>query len=199
MENPPETALSLEDLRKLPKIDLHRHLEGSLRLETLAEIAREHGIDLPSYDIDRLRPYVQITDDPPDFQRFLEKFQLLRRFYTTREAVERVAWPAPGASSEAGAWELAALPRPAAQSELADSLQVAAYLVLAESEAGAVQPRAELRQPAQRVARRPRPARHRQALGAARAASPEPRRGVTPGLRCSGLSCSRFAFGNDAE
>ena len=81
-------------LHALPKIDLHRHLEGSLRLETLAEIAREHGIDLPSYDIDRLRPYVQITDDPPDFQRFLEKFQLLRRFYTTREAVERVAYEA---------------------------------------------------------------------------------------------------------
>jgi adenosine deaminase len=81
-------------LHALPKVDLHRHLEGSLRLETLAEIAREHGIDLPSYDIDRLRPYVQITDDPPDFQRFLEKFRLLRRFYTTREAVERVAYEA---------------------------------------------------------------------------------------------------------
>ncbi len=81
-------------LHALPKIDLHRHLEGSLRLETLAEIAREHGIDLPSYDIERLRPLVQITDDPPDFHRFLEKFQVLRRFYTTREAVERVAYEA---------------------------------------------------------------------------------------------------------
>ncbi len=28
----------------LPKIDLHRHLEGSLRLKTLADIAIEHGI-----------------------------------------------------------------------------------------------------------------------------------------------------------
>ncbi len=81
-------------LHALPKVELHRHLEGSLRLETLAEIAREHGIDLPSYDIDRLRPYVQMTNDPPDFRRFLEKFHLLRRFYTTREAVERVAYEA---------------------------------------------------------------------------------------------------------
>lgn len=91
-------ARPLLDMRRvlhaLPKVDLHRHLEGSLRLETLAEIAREHGIDLPSYDIEHLRPYVQITDDPPDFQRFLEKFQLLRRFYTTREAVQRVAYEA---------------------------------------------------------------------------------------------------------
>lgn len=94
----PSTARSIPELRRLlqrlPKVDLHRHLEGSLRLETLADIAREHGIDLPAYEIEHLRPYVQITNDPPDFQRFLEKFSLLRRFYTTREAVERVAYEA---------------------------------------------------------------------------------------------------------
>jgi adenosine deaminase len=81
-------------LHALPKVDLHRHLEGSLRLETLAEIAQEHGIDLPSYNIEQLRPYVQFTDEEPGFQRFLEKFKLLRRFYTTREAVKRVAYEA---------------------------------------------------------------------------------------------------------
>jgi adenosine deaminase len=65
-----------------------------LRLETLAEIAQEHGIDLPSYNIEQLRPYVQFTDEEPGFHRFLEKFKLLRRFYTTREAVRRVAYEA---------------------------------------------------------------------------------------------------------
>jgi adenosine deaminase len=83
------------ELHALPKIDLHRHLEGSLRLETLAEIAVEHGVDLPSYDLEDLRPLVQVTeDDPPGFLRFLEKFKLLRRFYTSREAVERIAYEA---------------------------------------------------------------------------------------------------------
>jgi len=78
-----------------PKIDLHRHLEGSLRLSTLAEIAREHGVDLPSWDLEVLRPYVQIIDDDTrDFQSFLSKFKLLRRFYSTREAVMRVAYEA---------------------------------------------------------------------------------------------------------
>ncbi len=84
-----------KDLRawalSLPKIDLHRHLEGSLRLNTLADIALEHGINLPSYDIEKLRPYVQVTDDPPDFHSFLEKFKLLRHFYTSKEAVQRIA------------------------------------------------------------------------------------------------------------
>jgi len=73
-----------------PKIELHRHLEGSLRLSTLAEIAKEHGVDLPSWDLEKLRPYVQIVDDPPDFQSFLSKFRLLRSFYSSREAVMRV-------------------------------------------------------------------------------------------------------------
>ncbi len=82
-------------LHAWPKIDLHRHLEGSLRLETLAEIALEHGIDLPSYDLEALRPYVQMTEnEQPGFHRFLQKFKLLRRFYTTREAVQRIAYEA---------------------------------------------------------------------------------------------------------
>ncbi len=81
-------------LHALPKVDLHRHLEGSLRLQTLAEIAQEHGIDLPSYDIEHLRPFVTVTNEEPDFHRFLEKFRLLRRFYPSQAAVERVAYEA---------------------------------------------------------------------------------------------------------
>ena len=76
--------------RELPKIDLHRHLEGSLRLSTLAEIARQHGLDLPAHDAESLRPYVQVTEESINFQRFLEKFRVLRQFYTSREAVQRV-------------------------------------------------------------------------------------------------------------
>lgn len=81
-------------LQAMPKVDLHRHLEGSLRLQTLAEIAAEHGIDLPAYSIEELRPYVQVTDGQWDFHLFLAKFQLLRRFYQSREALERIAYEA---------------------------------------------------------------------------------------------------------
>ena len=81
-------------VRNMPKIDLHRHLEGSLRLTTLAEIARQHGVDLPSMSLEELRPYVQVVDDAPDFLGFLAKFKLLRRFYSSRETVERMAYEA---------------------------------------------------------------------------------------------------------
>lgn len=91
----PKQHRSMRDvLAAWPKIDLHRHLEGSLRLATLAEIAQEHGVDLPSWGLEELRPYVQIIDDSPDFQGFLSKFRLLRRFYSTREAVMRIAYEA---------------------------------------------------------------------------------------------------------
>jgi adenosine deaminase len=93
-----EKNTQLRDIRttlfNMPKIDLHRHLEGSLRLSTLAEIARQHGLDLPSMSLEELRPYVQVVDDQPDFLGFLAKFKLLRRFYSSRETVERMAYEA---------------------------------------------------------------------------------------------------------
>lgn len=89
-----ESRALWETLRALPKVDLHRHLEGSLRLETLAEVAHAHGVDLPSYNIEDLRPYVQITEDETGFHAFLEKFNFLRQFYSKREAIERVAYEA---------------------------------------------------------------------------------------------------------
>ena len=79
-------------LKAMPKIDLHRHLEGSLRLKTLLEIAREFGLDLPSIDPERLRPFVQITNDPPNHEVFLSKFEVLRRFYRSPEAIYRLAY-----------------------------------------------------------------------------------------------------------
>ncbi|RME48239.1 MAG: adenosine deaminase [Caldilineae bacterium] len=80
-------------LQAMPKIDLHRHLEGSLRLSTLAEIARQHGVDMRTHSIEELRPLVQVTDEEePNFQTFLAKFAVLRKFYSTREAVMRIAY-----------------------------------------------------------------------------------------------------------
>ncbi len=100
MEEPYDLTMTTRDQRQdlwewahnLPKIDLHRHLEGSLRLETLSDLARAHGIgDLPSTDAEKLRPYVQMTNEPWDFENFLAKFGVLRRFYTSKEAVQRIA------------------------------------------------------------------------------------------------------------
>jgi len=74
----------------LPKIDLHRHLEGSLRLNTLTEIALEYDISLPSATPEALRPQVQITHTPLPFTCFLQIFEVLRRFYKSKEVIQRI-------------------------------------------------------------------------------------------------------------
>ncbi|MBN1427623.1 MAG: adenosine deaminase [Anaerolineae bacterium] len=84
-----------QSIRAMPKVELHRHLEGTLRLETLAEIAHEHKIELPGYDTETIRPLVQITDDDQAHsQAYLSKFAVLRGFYQSREIIERVAYEA---------------------------------------------------------------------------------------------------------
>jgi adenosine deaminase len=75
-----------------PKIELHRHLEGSIRLTTLIEVAREFDIPLPAYNVDQLRPYVQVTDDnDASMASFLSKFDVLRKFYCSMDIIERIA------------------------------------------------------------------------------------------------------------
>jgi adenosine deaminase len=79
-----------EWFRKMPKIELHRHLEGSLRYSTLVDVSRTHGITLPiQRDFQRL---VQVQlNDPLTFENFLSKFQTLRQFYKSPDVIRRVA------------------------------------------------------------------------------------------------------------
>lgn len=79
-----------EFYQSLPKVDLHRHLEGSLRLATLIEVAKAYGLDLPGTE--RLRTMVQIDQtDPLTSQNFLSKFDTLREFYRSPEVIARLA------------------------------------------------------------------------------------------------------------
>jgi len=76
--------------RTIPKVDLHRHLEGSLRLATMLDIARLHGITLP-LNITRLSHFVQVQNgEPSTYQNFLAKFSALRMFYCSPEVIQRV-------------------------------------------------------------------------------------------------------------
>ena len=76
--------------QSLPKVDLHRHLEGSLRLKTMIEVARAHGITVP-FHTGPLSSLVQVqTGEPYTYQNFLAKFNTLRMFYRSPEVIYRV-------------------------------------------------------------------------------------------------------------
>ncbi|NDJ34326.1 MAG: adenosine deaminase [Chloroflexi bacterium] len=82
-----------EQIKALPKIELHRHLEGSLRLNTMAEIAAEHQLELPGYTIDEFRSLVQITpEDKRSAHAFLSKFKTLRQFFRSHEVIDRITY-----------------------------------------------------------------------------------------------------------
>jgi adenosine deaminase len=83
------------EIKALPKIELHRHLEGSLRLDTMVEIAREHGIEMPEYEVETLRPFVQVMpDEYRSDKTFLAKFKTIRQFLLNADVVHRVAYEA---------------------------------------------------------------------------------------------------------
>jgi adenosine deaminase len=74
----------------LPKVELHRHLEGSLRLRTMLEIARAGGITVP-VRTGPLSSLVQVQESEPfTYQNFLAKFSTLRLFYRSPEVIYRI-------------------------------------------------------------------------------------------------------------
>jgi adenosine deaminase len=81
---------TLDRFRRLPKVELHRHLEGSLRLNTMLDIAHRHNIPIPE-DVFGLSNLVQMQEDENfSFRNFLAKFDTLRLFYRSPEVIERI-------------------------------------------------------------------------------------------------------------
>ncbi len=75
-----------------PKIDLHRHLDGNIRLATILDLARQHGLELPAHDAETLRPYVTITEPAPGLMAFIEKFRWSVGVLADADACRRVAY-----------------------------------------------------------------------------------------------------------
>ena len=80
--------------QKLPKVELHRHLEGSIRLSTMLEVSQHYGLSLPSDPVELSRLVQVQKDDPINAESFLSKFVNIRRFFCAPEVIERIMFEA---------------------------------------------------------------------------------------------------------
>jgi adenosine deaminase len=76
--------------QKLPKVELHRHLEGSLRLATMLDVSRQYGLSLPADPMELSRLVQVQPDDPMSAEGFLAKFGTLRKFFCAPEVIDRI-------------------------------------------------------------------------------------------------------------
>ena len=83
--------ISQDIIQKLPKTDLHVHLDGSVRLSTLIDLAREYHVDLPSYTDDGLKELV-FKDKYDNLEEYLSGFQYTVAVMQSEVALERVAY-----------------------------------------------------------------------------------------------------------
>ena len=88
----PAEAVGLEaQIRELPKVSLHDHLDGSLRPATLIELAAQIGHELPSTDPDELQAIFRANADSGDLVKYLEAFAHTTAVMQSAENLRRIA------------------------------------------------------------------------------------------------------------
>ena len=76
----------------LPMIDLHRHLDGSVRLETVLDLGLKHNIPLPATTLEELRPFVHVTEPQGGLLSYFKKFKWMTAILADCDACRRVAY-----------------------------------------------------------------------------------------------------------
>ncbi len=74
-------------ITRMPKVELHVHMEGSIRPETLLKLANHHNVPLPAQDAAGLQRWYTFTD----FDHFLDIYHIFARCLKTPEDIELIA------------------------------------------------------------------------------------------------------------
>jgi len=75
----------------LPLTDIHRHLDGNIRAQTILDLGRQFNLTLPADTLDTLRPHVQVTETQPDLVSFLQKLDWGVKVLGDLDACQRIA------------------------------------------------------------------------------------------------------------
>lgn len=76
---------------RIPVTDIHRHLDGNIRAQTILELGQQFNIALPADNLPALLPHVQVMETQPDLVSFLQKLDWGVKVLGSLDACRRVA------------------------------------------------------------------------------------------------------------
>ena len=76
---------------RLPLTDIHRHLDGNIRAQTILDLGHQFNLSLPASELEALRPHVQVMETAPDLVSFLQKLDWGVKVLGDLDACRRVA------------------------------------------------------------------------------------------------------------
>ena len=79
-------------INKLPKIELHCHLDGSVRVDTIIDIAKKEGIKLDSYKRCDIEKLIQVPNDCTSLNEYLKRFDLPNKVMQSSENIKRITF-----------------------------------------------------------------------------------------------------------
>lgn len=88
------SKLTLEIIRQLPKAELHCHLDGFARPQTIIDLAREQKVELPTYDLEELSHLMTAPMDCPDLVTYLKCFDIVLKVMQQPYAITRIFYEA---------------------------------------------------------------------------------------------------------
>ena len=85
-------SIPLELVEKLPKTDLHVHLDGSMRLQTILDLAERQRVELPAQDEEGLRRAMNLGKNCGSLVEYLKAFDVTLRVMQTEDSLARIAY-----------------------------------------------------------------------------------------------------------
>ena len=79
-------------IKKLPKVELHCHLDGSLRVDTIIDLAKKNNIDLPTVDENRLNKLISLKSQKISLEKYIALFDITLSVMQNKNSLERISY-----------------------------------------------------------------------------------------------------------